>query len=105
MGLIYLSARGAVDPKSNRLVLGTIEEETEMALENMRIVLEEAGSSLQNMLKVTVYLLDMEEYDRFKRGLPALFQNRSTRENLHSGGKASFRNPGRDGLRGRTLEE
>jgi len=64
-GLIYLSGAGAVDPSSNRLVLGTIEEETEMGLENLRIVLEEAGSSLQNVLKVTVYLLDMEEYDRF----------------------------------------
>ena len=64
-GLIYLSGTGAVDPISNRLMPGTIEEEAEMGLENMRIVLEEAGSSLQNVLKVNVYLLDMKEYDRF----------------------------------------
>ena len=43
----------------------TIEEEAEMGLENLRIILEEAGSSLDKTLKVTVYLLDIEEYGRF----------------------------------------
>ncbi|MBT3260081.1 MAG: RidA family protein, partial [Deltaproteobacteria bacterium] len=44
---------------------GTVEEEAELALQNLKIILEEAGSSLQNTLKITVYLLDMEEFPRF----------------------------------------
>ena len=64
-GLIYVSGQGAADPETNQLRLGTVEEEAELALQNLKIILEEAGSSLQNTLKITVYLLDMEEFPRF----------------------------------------
>jgi len=64
-GLIYVSGQGAVDPETNEIRLGTVEEEAELALRNLQIILEEAGSSLKNTLKVTVYLLDMEEFTRF----------------------------------------
>jgi 2-iminobutanoate/2-iminopropanoate deaminase len=46
-------------------VPGTIEQETELALENIRIILEEAGSSLGKVLQVTAYLVNMREYGRF----------------------------------------
>ena len=64
-GLIYVSGQGAVDPETNKIKLGTVEEEAELALRNLKIILEEAGSSLKKTLKVTVYLLDMEEFARF----------------------------------------
>ncbi len=64
-GIIYVSGQGAVDPQTNEIKLGTVEEEAELALENVRIILEEAGSSLNNVLTVTVYLLDLGEFDRF----------------------------------------
>jgi len=63
--LIYLSGQGPVDPQTNQVFLGTIEEETEVTLENIRIILEEAGSSLNKVLQVTAYLLTMKEYNRF----------------------------------------
>ena len=63
--LVFLSGAGAVDPESNELRLGTVEEETRIAFENIRIVLEEAGSSLDMILRVTVYLLSMEDYAPF----------------------------------------
>ena len=64
-GIIYLSGQGPIDPKTNQVVPGTIEQETELALENIRIILEEAGSSLSKVLKVTAYLVNMKEYGRF----------------------------------------
>ena len=64
-GIIYVSGMGAVDPQTNEIKLGTVEEEAELALENLRIILEEAGSSLDKVLTVTVYLLDIGEYTRF----------------------------------------
>ena len=78
-GLIYVSGQGPVDPETNKLKSGTIEEEAELTLENLRIILEEAGSSLDRVLKVTVFLIDMEEFGRFnevyrryfKKDLPA----------------------------------
>ena len=64
-GLIYVSGQGAVDPQTNEVKLGSVEEEAELALENLRIILQEAGSSLDNVLTITVYLLDIAEYARF----------------------------------------
>jgi len=64
-GLIYLSGQGPIDPQTNEVTLGTIEEETELALENIRIIVEEAGSSLGKVLQVTAYLINMREYARF----------------------------------------
>jgi len=64
-GLIYVSGQGAMDPVTNEICLGTVEEEAAMGLENLRIILEEAGSCLENVLTMTVYLLDMDEYGRF----------------------------------------
>jgi 2-iminobutanoate/2-iminopropanoate deaminase len=73
-GIIYVSGMGAVDPQTNKIKLGTIEEEAELALENVRIILEEAGSSLNNVLTVTVYLLDLGEFDRFNEIYKKYFQ-------------------------------
>ena len=64
-GLMYLSGQGPIDPFTNQVIHGTIEQETELALENIRIILEEAGSSLNNVLQVSAYLLNMREYGRF----------------------------------------
>jgi 2-iminobutanoate/2-iminopropanoate deaminase len=64
-GIIYVAGQGAVDPQTNEIKLGTIEEEAALALENLRIILEEAASSLDKVLTVTVYLLEIEEYARF----------------------------------------
>ena len=73
-GLIYVSGQGPVDPRTNELKLGTIEEEAELTLENLRIILEEAGSSLDRVLKVTVFLIDMEEFSRFNEVYRKYFQ-------------------------------
>ena len=64
-GLIYLSGQGPIDPQTNQVVHGTIEQETELSMENIRIILEEAGSSLSKVLQITAYLLNMREYGRF----------------------------------------
>jgi 2-iminobutanoate/2-iminopropanoate deaminase len=63
--LIYVSGQGPINPQTNQIVLGTIEEEAEMTLENVRTILEEAGSSLDKVIQVTAYLLNMKEYNRF----------------------------------------
>ena len=73
-GLIYTSGQGAIDPKTNQISLGTIEGESKLAMENLRIILEEAGSSLDKVLKVTVHLLDMREYGRFNEVYKKFFK-------------------------------
>jgi len=63
--LIFISSQGAIDPETNQVMQDTIENETRMALDNIRIIMEAAGSSLQNVLQITAYLSDMREYGRF----------------------------------------
>ena len=64
-GLIYLSGQGPIDPQTNQVVHGTIEQETELSMENIRIILEESGSSLSKVLQINAYLLNIREYGRF----------------------------------------
>lgn len=64
-GLIYLSGQGPIDPQTNEVILGTVEQEAQLTLENIRIILEEAGSSLDKVLQVTAYLINIREYGRF----------------------------------------
>ena len=64
-GIIYLSGQGPIDPQTNQVVHGTIEQETELSMENIRIILEESGSSLSKVLQITAYLLNIREYGRF----------------------------------------
>ena len=64
-GYIYISGQGAVNPITNEVKLGTIEKETRLALENIKNIMIEAGSSLDNILQVRVFLIDIKEYGRF----------------------------------------
>ena len=85
-GIIYVSGMGAVDPQTNEIKLGTIEEEAKLALENVCIILEEAGSSLDKVLTITVYLLDLEEYARFNEVYKKYFKkNRPARTCIQAG--------------------
>jgi 2-iminobutanoate/2-iminopropanoate deaminase len=85
-GIIYVAGQGAVIPQTNEIKLGTIEEEAGLALENLRIILEEAGSSLDKVLTVTVYLLEIEEYARFNEVYIKYFkENRPARTCIQAG--------------------
>ena len=85
-GIIYVAGQGAVDPQTNEIMPGTLEEEAGLALENLRIILEEAGSSLDKVLTVTVYLLEIEEYARFNEVYKKYFkENRPARTCIQAG--------------------
>ncbi len=61
-GLIFTSGHAAVDVDSLAADPGTFEHEARMTLENLRRTLEAAGSGLDKVLKVTVYVTDMGNY-------------------------------------------
>lgn len=61
-GLAFLSGQIPLDPRSGQLVPGGIAEQTEQVLRNLRGVLEACGSSLENVVKTTVFLKDMGEF-------------------------------------------
>lgn len=61
--LLFVSGIGPHDPETGRVVEGGIREQTRRVMESMKAMLEEAGSSLENVLKCTVFLTDMNNYD------------------------------------------
>ena len=73
--LIYISGQGAVDPLTNQVTTGTIESETRLALENIKIIMTEAGASIDHLLQVSVYLSDIKEYGRFNIVYSEYFQD------------------------------
>ncbi len=89
-GLIYVSGQGAVDPQTNEIKLGSVEEEAELALENLRIILREAGSSLDNVLTITVYLLDIAEYARFNEVYKKYFSEKRPARTCIQAGSLPF---------------
>lgn len=61
-GWAFLSGQIPLDPVTNQIVEGGIGVQTERVLENLKSVLEGAGSSLDQVVKTTVYLKDMGEF-------------------------------------------
>lgn len=59
---VYTAGQLGIDPKAGGFVAGGIEAETRQALKNLKAVLEAAGSSLENVIKTTVFLRDMDEF-------------------------------------------
>ena len=60
--LIFTAGQIALDPATMELVPGGVAEQTERVLANIRAVLEAAGSSLGQVVKTTVFLVDMADF-------------------------------------------
>lgn len=63
-GLVYVSGQLPVDPSTGERQTGTIEEQTRLALENVAGVLRAAGSDPSQVLKCTVYVANIDLWDR-----------------------------------------
>jgi 2-iminobutanoate/2-iminopropanoate deaminase len=61
-GFVFVSGQIPIDPKTGQFVSGGIAEQTEQVLKNVSAVLEAAGSSLDRVVKTTVFLADMKEF-------------------------------------------
>ena len=61
-GWVFCSGQIPLDPDTAELVGGTIDEQTDQALSNLSEVLQAAGSSLQHVVKTTVFLADMNDF-------------------------------------------
>ena len=64
-GAVYTSGQIALDPASGEMVEGGVREQTARVLENMRAVLEAAGSGLELVVKTTCYLANMADFAAF----------------------------------------
>ena len=63
--LLFISGQASVDFKTSKFVLGTVEEETHRTLQNIKAILGAAGSAMDDVVKCTVHLSDIGEFDRY----------------------------------------
>lgn len=66
-GLLFLSGQVGLDPATGILVEGGIEEQTRQVLKNLGAVLLEGKSSYEKVVKTTVYLVDMADFETMNR--------------------------------------
>lgn len=73
-GMIFVSGQISIDPASGQLQMGTIEEQTRLVLTNLKAVLEAGGSSLDNVVKCTVFLQDMDDFSQMNAVYAEFFE-------------------------------
>jgi 2-iminobutanoate/2-iminopropanoate deaminase len=60
--LIFVSGQIALDPKTSDRIHGGVVQETRRVMENLKLILEAAGSSLEKVVKTTVFLNSMDDF-------------------------------------------
>ena len=63
--MVFTSGQIAINPKTGNVEATTIEEQTEVVCQNLRAVLQEAGSSLEKVVKTVCFLKDMNDFAAF----------------------------------------
>jgi 2-iminobutanoate/2-iminopropanoate deaminase len=61
-GLVFTSGQIPLDPSTMQVVEGDIQKQTELVLNNLKAVLEAAGTSIDRVVKTTVFLADMNDF-------------------------------------------
>ncbi|MFH0838770.1 MAG: RidA family protein [Candidatus Omnitrophota bacterium] len=74
-GILYISGQLPVDPATDCLVPGTIEDQTRRVLENLKAIARDAGAELGDVLKTTCYLADLNDFGRFNTVYAEYFSN------------------------------
>ncbi|MEA2290067.1 MAG: 2-iminobutanoate/2-iminopropanoate deaminase, partial [Solirubrobacteraceae bacterium] len=64
---LFVTGQIAADPQTGEYVLGDIETETRRTMDNLQIVLREAGFAFADVVAARAFLTDMGEYDEFNR--------------------------------------
>ena len=80
--MVFVSGQLPVNPKTNALITGGIAAQTEQTLLNIREILEEGGARLDDVVKVTVYMKDLSQFDDMNRVYTMFFPVSETAHNL-----------------------
>lgn len=60
--LLYTAGQIPIDPKTNEVINGDVREQTRLVLSNLREVLKAAGTDMSNMIKLTVFMIDLKHF-------------------------------------------
>lgn len=74
---LYTSGQIAINPATGELVTGTIETETEQVMQNMKAVLEAAGMTFENVVKTTIFIMDMNDFGKINTVYGSYFNEKT----------------------------
>ncbi|WP_316814386.1 Rid family detoxifying hydrolase [Pedobacter heparinus] len=66
-GFLFVSGQASVSFKDSRFLLGTIEEETGRTMDNLKAIIEAAGATMDDVVKCTAHLADINDFDRYNK--------------------------------------
>jgi len=72
---LYVSGQGPINFRTGKYELGEIEEETRLTMHNVAKICEAAGATLENVVKCTVHLRDINDFDRYNTVYAGYFPN------------------------------
>ena len=74
---LYTSGQIAINPKTGALVTATIEAETQQVMENMKAVLEAAGMTFENVVKTTIFIMNMNDFAAINKVYGSYFNEKT----------------------------
>ena len=74
---LYTSGQIAINPATGELVLGSIEEETKQVMENMKAVLEAADMTFENVIKSTIFIMNMGDFAKINAVYGSYFNEKT----------------------------
>ena len=72
---LFISGQGPINFKTGKYELGDIEAETHLTMHNVLKICEAAGCTIENIVKCTVHLKDINDFDRYNKVYASYFQN------------------------------
>ena len=76
-GTLYMSGQIAMDVTTKKMIIGTIEQETEKVMENIKAILNEVDFTFENVIKTTIFITDMKNFSKVNKSYGKFF-NEST---------------------------
>ena len=73
--MLYTSGQIALEPKSGKLILDTIANETKQVMENLKAVLSSANMTFENVIKVTIFIINMDDFTTINTVYGAYFNH------------------------------
>ncbi|GGC12488.1 RidA family protein [Dyadobacter sediminis] len=70
---LFISGQGPLDLSSGKVIHGTIEEETWLTLAHIKKIVEAAGGHMEDIVKCTVHLSEINDFDRFDAAYASIF--------------------------------
>lgn len=91
---LYTSGQIAINPKTGELITDNIEEETQQVMENLKIVLTEAGMTFENVAKTTIFIKNINDFSKMNAVYGRYFiqGNEPARETVEVGNLPKFVN-------------